>query len=47
VTNATDAASRAGISSTPTVIVDGKPLPQAQMSETVQEMQDAIEKGLS
>jgi protein-disulfide isomerase len=47
VTNATDAASRAGISSTPTVMVDGKPLPQAQIPETVQEMKDAIERGLS
>ena len=46
VKNATDAASRAKVTGTPTVEVDGKRLPPAYADQTLAAMRAAIEKGL-
>jgi protein-disulfide isomerase len=47
VKNATDAASRAEVTGTPTVLVDGERLPQAGTDETLESMRAAIEKALA
>ncbi len=47
VTNATDAASKAGVSSTPTVKVNGEELPPADAPQAVAALQQRIEKELS
>jgi protein-disulfide isomerase len=47
VKNATDAASRAKVTGTPTVVVDGKRLPQAGTDETLTGLRAAIEEKLS
>jgi len=46
VVNATDVASRSGVNGTPTIFVDGQKLPPSSTSQTVTDMQNAINKAL-
>jgi len=47
VANATDVASRNGVTGTPTIFVDGQKLPPSSTDQTITDMQNAIEKGLN
>jgi protein-disulfide isomerase len=47
VANATDVASRNGVTITPTVFVDGQTLPPSSADQTITDMQNAIEKDLN
>lgn len=46
VRNATDAANRAGVSSTPTVMVDGEPLEATTIDALVKELDEAVQAAL-
>ena len=47
VVNATDVASRSGVSRTPTIFVDGKKLPASSTDQTVTDMKNAIKRALN